>query len=369
MKIAIESKTIKCTTRSFMKEHLVKRTINVIAFFSILFVSATAGEWPFSYLIPNTTAIKQINALECGAGSLAIAFDAVGPVINEREIVDVARTSSTGTYTFDIVRAGHFSELSAAQGAFYPNSIPAAGYTGRPLGYATFSHSAATSWMEEAKALVAQNIPVIMLMHFSPGVTENTDGHYRVLVGYNDVSGIAIFQDPWQRDNNHRENPDGTISFPYADVIQMWSITEGLTNQSYFGSIAIPLRVTVTSKGALQQGKIISINARIEYPCFAPFDCSAFPASHSSATIELPPCLTLAADQSLTQSLGSISAGTIVSVSFKAVVTGICSGSTVTVTASGLVSGSVPDAPWQGNVLYPTYSYTDRIGGRGALVF
>jgi hypothetical protein len=338
-----------------------------IEFISLLFVSSFAGERLSSYLIPNTTAIKQINALECGAGSLAIAFDAAGPEINEREIVDVGRTSSTGTYTFDIVRAGLFSELSAAQGLFYPQSAPLAGYSGRPLGYATFGHSAAANWLEEAKDLVARNIPVIMLMHFSPG--GSADGHYRVLVGYDDVAELATFQDPWQRDNNRLENPDGTISFTYSDVIQMWSITEELTNQSFFGSITIPWKVSVTSKGPMQQGKPISINARIEYPCFLPFEGSSFPATQSSVAIELPSCLTLADGQSPTQSLGSIPAGAVVTVCFKAVVTGNCPGGTVVVTASGLVSGSVPDAPWQGNVLYPAYGYTDRIGGRGVLVF
>lgn len=73
----------------------------------------------------------------CGDGSLESVFDYWGPDINQKAIANVARSSSIGTWAFDIRRAGHFSELSAAQGNYFPHKINS-GVRQRPLGYAAF---------------------------------------------------------------------------------------------------------------------------------------------------------------------------------------------------------------------------------------
>ena len=91
----------------------------------------------------------QINGLACGDGALESVFDYYGPDIDPKAIADVARTSSIGTYSFDLLRTGHFSALSSARGRFYPHAAPVAGFVERPVGYAAFSHQAEQPWWAE----------------------------------------------------------------------------------------------------------------------------------------------------------------------------------------------------------------------------
>jgi hypothetical protein len=67
--------------------------------------------------------------------------------------------------------------------------------------------------------------------------------------------------------------------------------------------------------------------------------------------------------------LGPLSAGGTAVVSWEVLANGNLKGDAVSVTASGLISGSVPEAYWAGGVVYyPAYSYQDAIGGIGTLV-
>lgn len=62
--------------------------------------------------------------------------------------------------------------------------------------------------------------------------------------------------------------------------------------------------------------------------------------------------------------IGGLSASKSCTVSWKIKIEKDGTGSTITVSAGGTVSGSVPEANWKGNgVYYPPYSYTDGIGG------
>ena len=81
-----------------------------------------------------------------------------------------------------MVRTGHFSHLSAANGSFFPHNAPVAGFMGRPLGYASFSYSSDKFWFSELKGLIAADIPVLLLIKYAPNATA---GHYRIIVGYN----------------------------------------------------------------------------------------------------------------------------------------------------------------------------------------
>ena len=80
---------------------------------------------PSSHMIANVPWHQQMNGLFCGEGVLEGVYDYYGPDINQKEIADVARSSSAGTWSFDMVRAGHFSSMSSAQGRFFPHEVPA----------------------------------------------------------------------------------------------------------------------------------------------------------------------------------------------------------------------------------------------------
>jgi hypothetical protein len=60
---------------------------------------------------------------------------------------------------------------------------------------ASMAHAAQAPWLEQAKDLVAQDFPVIMLMMWTP--VAGSGNHYRVMIGYDDVAGTVTFVDPW----------------------------------------------------------------------------------------------------------------------------------------------------------------------------
>jgi len=75
-----------------------------------------------------------------------------------------------------------FIFLSSAVGDLYPDVTPINGFPGHQLGYAAFDYDSQTPWLDDLKVLVASNIPVICLTHYSH---EDPGGHFRVVVGYN----------------------------------------------------------------------------------------------------------------------------------------------------------------------------------------
>ncbi len=338
--------------------------IAISLLFSFLIVQAAcAAGLPTRHLISNVPPFDEITGLNCGPAAIESVFAYAGTDISQREIANVARTSSIGTYVYDIVRTGHFSALSAAQGRLFPPDVPLAGFSARGLGYAAFGHSQATPWLDQAKALVAQDIPVIMLMLFSPDPASG--GHYRVLVGYDDTKGEAYFIDPWGRSLKHATNPDGTITWSYADLITAWNYPAYGSPQPYFGAVLLPWRVTLATAGRMAVGAQLTFTATAEYPCPAPFECRSVPARDSTLVLSLPPGLRLLRGSEETM-LGNLPAGAKATARWTVLVEQPTS-APVTATASGLVSGYVPAAVWAGGqVYYPPYSYTDRIGGKAS---
>lgn len=316
----------------------------------------------------------QINGLACGDGALESVFNYYGPDIDPKAIADAARTSSIGTYRFDLVRAGHFSHLSSAQGRFYPQAAPTAGFVERPVGYAAFSHHADQPWFTELKALLAADIPVTLLMSYAADGTGG--GYYRVAVGYDDRVGVMYFIDPWGRYLRYLPppNPPGLIAWTYADVASGWNYQDSSMYGSdlpYFGVAILPWTVDVRVSGKPQPGGTVKVTALVNYPCPNPFDCTAFPAENATATLELPDGITIPPHESLTVSLHTMAAGTTQSVSWQVDLSDtLAAGTAIGVRAQGTVSGSVPAAPWQGQgVVYPAYTYTDDIGGQGHFTF
>jgi len=314
---------------------------------------------PPAFMITNVPWHQQITALSCGDGALETVFDYWGPDINQKEIVNVAESSSSGTYPPDIVRAGQFSYLSNAQGRLFPNIGPYGGYQERHLGYAAFSHTSTEPWFSDLKALIANDIPVIVLMSYSPSGGE---GHYRVVIGYDDSTGLIYFSDPWGRDLNHLTDWTGVISWSYSDFLMGWDYTGTYTEQPYFGAVIIPWAIDVTPSGN-------KIRVTVKYPCPAPFDCTQYPAENPGVNIVLLDGMTQVSSF-IGVPLGTIHAGGSSTVT---VPRGAGTVTAVSVSAWGIISGWVPEVHWQGQgqgqaVSYPAYKYTDAIGGTRTVV-
>ncbi len=353
-----------------MKGERIKKRVSVISAVAIIIVSFFLGmseakalpqtELPSTHIIEDVSWHQQFNALSCVAGALEIVFDYFGPDIDQKEIMNVARTSSMGTWTPDVVRTGHFSYLSNAAGSFFPSVGPYGGFEERQLGYAAFSYTSYDFWLDELKALVADDIPVIVLMNYYP---TGGGGHYRVVIGYDDNEQCIYFTDPWGRDLNHLIDWTGVIRWSYSDFQMGWNYSEYGAAKPYYGAVILPWHVSVDLKGSTTPGSTITVTANIEYPCPQPFDDSQFPAEDCQAKISFPEEMTLISNSAIT-SLGTISAGTNTKVSWKFACNSDAAGKSISVGAWGLVSGSVPEAQWQGQaVYYPAYSYVDAIGG------
>jgi hypothetical protein len=327
-----------------------------------------AGSLPASHMIPNVPWHEQMNGLFCGPGSLEIVFDYWGPDIAQKPIADVARSSSIGTWCQDILRAGHFSCLSAAQGRFFPGEAPTAGFPERPLGYAAFAHAAESLWLDDLKGLLAADIPVILLMHYGPDSTSG--GHYRVAIGYDDLQGLVYFSDPWGRDLRYVPGLPGVLAWTYDELETGWNYVAYGTPLPFHGVAILPWEVDVRVKGKPRPDSTITVTALVHYPCPRPFDSTEFPAQNATATITLPAGWSLEAGGSATVDLGPLPAGTVQTASWQVRVGPVITGATVTVSASGLISGAVPEARWEGEgVAYPPYGYTDLIGGTGSTTF
>jgi hypothetical protein len=319
---------------------------------------------PASHMIANIPFHAQLNGLSCGAGSLEMVFDYWGPDIDQKEIMNVARTSSDGTWTPDIARTGQFSSLSSAMGNFFPNVGPSAGFVERGLGYAAFGFSSERFWLPELKALIANDIPVIVLMNYYP---TGGGGHYRVVMGYDDSQGLVYFIDTWGRDTLHLNDWTGILPWTYADFQSGWNYAEYGTAHPYFGVVVMPWTVDLSVKGKQTAGSTFTVTASITYPCPKPFDSTLFPASDAFAGISLPTGMTLVGAPARAL-LGTMVAGTTSTVTWTVHSDQNCHGSVISVTAGGLVSGHVPDAWWTGQMnYYPAYDYTDIIGGVGSL--
>lgn len=352
-----------------MKNISIRKVILVVTAALLCCAAATAAQGdsglPPAHMIANVPWHQQQNGLFCGEGALEIDYDYWGADIDQKEIADVARTSSSGTWTYDMVRAGQFSYLSAAQGRFFPHDAPAAGYPERPLGYAAFSKSGDRFWLPELKALIAADVPIIVLTTFEP---TSGIGHYRVAMGYNDTERAVYLSDPWGRDEKHKTNETGIIRWTYDEFQSGWNYSAAGEGHPYFGMIALPWKVDVDARRRPgDDGSVITITARVTYPCPTPFDQTQFPARDCEANLTLPEGMSLLSG-STEVSLGEMKAGSTESASWRARIEGPVKGKSIEVEAKGIVSGHVPEARWTGeSVSYPAYDYTDAIGGEGSL--
>jgi hypothetical protein len=271
----------------------------------------------------------QINGYYCGPAALEEVFDYYGPDIPQAEIAAAARTTPEGTYTFDMVRAAHFSNLSTSAGKV--SSVSINGYTARKLGYAALEYGGMT--VEELKSVIVAGYPVIVL----------TTWHFRVAVGY-DTTHI-IFQDPYY---------GYMYTMTYEDFSMDWDYS------GHWALLVSPWHVEISSLNNVLVGDEFDVTATVTYPWTEPFYPYWPQATAINATIALPPGLSLASGESTQKTLEipSLAPGQSFTVTWS-VESQAVGNYRMDVEAEGLVQGFVPPLYPR----YPEYTYEDRIGG------
>jgi len=302
----------------------------------------TVGEEHFI----NVPFYYQVKTYYCGPAALQMVFDYFGENVSQFEIAEVARTVPYVTYTDELRRAAHFSNMSTSMGSEMVENIT--GYSARKLGYAAFEMFGMT--LDDLKALINRDFPVILLMRWVP---EEPYGHYRVAVGYNATH--IFLHDPW---NNVRWGGDyGGPYLPmnYTFFNEMWDYS------GHWGLFVSPWNVKVEVPSNVYVGQSFTVTATVSYPCPPKTPIYIYEASSCNATIILPEGLVLAEGESPTKNLGVIYAGNNVQ-AFWRIKAEHPGNYSIMVEAEGIISGYVGGKPDVG----PDYEYEDRIGGYGS---
>jgi hypothetical protein len=273
-------------------------------------------------------------------------FDYYGENISQFEIANVARSIGDpvySTFTDELLRAAHFSNVSTSKGGEIPQNIT--GYTLRKLGYAAFENYGMN--LPQLKSYVDQDKPLILLMWYSG---YHHSGHFRVVTGYNETH--IFLHDPWNNITWGGAYGGPNLALNYTAFLDRWE---------YSGNWALytaPWNISVTAPAYIKPQTPFQINATITYPQSLPNAPHNYTASSCNATITLPANLTIAQGEvsKKTLGMGSLQAGATKTTSW--MLTANSSGTyTISIEAEGLVSGSVGT-----HYNYTAYDYTDRIG-------
>jgi hypothetical protein len=284
----------------------------------------------------------QIKSYYCGPACLEMVFDYFGPNIIQPEIADVAATdySFGGTFTDDMRRASHFSNLSTSVGNEMVNNIT--GYTNRTIGYAAFENyfSSATDLID----LIDAGYPIIVLQGQSWG-------HFRVVIGYN-KNGATI--------NSFITHDPLSSSFcriNYDTFMDLWSYSGN------WGLFVHPWEITISAPTKVVVNSTFTLSASVEYLCPSSFDDNSYTASMCNATIQLPPGFSLSPGESPSKKLflGEIQSGDTETIQWRVVAETLDTQGFISINAGGFISGETSYPP------VPPYSYTDRIGGSGGI--
>lgn len=294
----------------------------------VIIINAKTQAQPSQAYIP-VPHHSQIKSYYCGPAALEMLFDFYGPEISQTEIADVARTSPSGTYTCDMVRAAHFSNISTSLGK--ESALNFTGYTPRKLGYATFECGGMT--IDDLKSLILAGYPIIVL----------TTWHFRVVVGYG--STYIIFQDSLY-------GSDYTMTYSNFDADWDYS--------GHWGLFVSPWKVEVSNVRNVLLGDVFNVTATITYPWAPPFQKYQYPASFANATIKLPEGLALVPGETSTKVIGTgyLIGGDSAEVTWTVQAQSL-GGYVISVEAEGKVIGYVPPIPYYDF----GYEYEDRIGG------
>jgi len=284
----------------------------------------------------------QTNEYYCGPAALEMVFDYYGGDILQIEIADVARTHPYVTFTDELRRAAHFSNLSTSLGDELPHSI--SGYSARRVGYVAFEQWGLT--IDDLKTLVDEGEPLIVLMWWTPS---KVYGHYRVVLGYNETH--IIMHDPWNKDSWGGKYGGANTTMTYSLFLDLWEYSGN------WGLWIHPWVVELQLPSTVAKGDDFEVIADITYPCSKLSSLADYPAFYCKATIELQEGLELALGETAQHSLGSIAAGDSLQTAWSiyADENGFYN---ISVTATGIVEGLVA-----AHETYPFYSYEDEIGG------
>ncbi len=290
----------------------------------------------------------------CGPAALHMVFDYYKMGVTQFEIAEVARSYPWTTYTDELRRASHFSNVSVSMGSEMP-TLDIAGYFARKIGYAAFEQWGMT--LDDLRTLIDNGFPVIVLTWYSPS---HGSGHFRVIIGYNETH--IFVHDPWNNVEWGGSYGGSMLALENAVFLDLWDYSY------YWGLLVSPWQVNVEVPSNLNEGETFTINATVMYPCPSPFSTTEYPASSSNVTIILPRGLSLVSGETAKKRLetGFLSAGESAKVSWnvRADNPGIF---TVTVEAQGIIEGDVSQKT--DPTYLPNYSYEDCIGGVGECNF
>jgi uncharacterized protein YvpB len=293
----------------------------------------------------------------CGPASLEMVFDYYGEDINQSEIADVARTIGDpvdSTFTDELLRAAHFSNLSTSGGEEIPDKN-ITGYTLRKLGYAAFENQGMD--LTQLKSYIDEDKPLILLMWYSG---YHVFGHYRVVIGYNETH--VLLHDPYNNITWPARYGGPNLAFNYTYFLDLWSYSGNwaLYTSPWEINVSAP---TYVSLGTLWNPKVpFQINATIAYPQPLPNALNNYTASSCNATIILPADANMSLVQGETpkKTLGTgfLQAGANSTVSWMLMANSSIA-CNITVEVEGLISGSVG-----AHYNYTAYGYSDRIGAK-----
>jgi len=302
----------------------------------------TVGEEHFI----NVPFYYQVKTYYCGPAALQMVFDYFGENVSQFEIAEVARTVRYVTYTDELRRAAHFSNMSTSMGSEMVENIT--GYSARKLGYAAFEMFDMT--LDDLKALINSDFPVILLMRWVP---EEPYGHYRVAVGYNATH--IFLHDPWNNVKWGGDYGGPYLPMNYTFFNEMWDYS------GHWGLFVSPWNVEVEAPSNVYVGQSFTVTATVSYPCPPQTPIYIYEASSCNATIFSPEGLVLAEGESPTKNLGVIYASNTTQTSWRIKVEHPGNFS-ILVEAEGIISGYVGGKLDVG----PGYHYEDRIGGYGS---
>ena len=302
---------------------------------------------PSAHTIDGVPYYRQYTGQSCGYACLEMIFDYYGADIPQQEIIAVeGRLSELPGYIVGFVREAHFSDESTSAGLYHGTYID--GYEERGMGYAAFRYSSETPWLDQLKAIVAQDYPVMVNQFMELG---DEWPHWRLVIGYDDDSGEIIVNDPWDRgDTELTEN----MRIDYDDFVELWKYDAdfGLPNT---GTIVLPWAVSIEVPSSVSVGSEFTVTAKAKYICPEPFDDSQYTASEVMATISLPTGFDLVEGEVAEQPMGVLSAGDECEASWQAVATESAADGDIIVAFDGIIEGV--DAFGS--------TYEDRIGGTG----
>lgn len=295
-------------------------------------------------LILNVPWHYQINSYYCGPAALQMIFDYYGSNVPQEEIAEVARTYEEydGTFTENLRRAAHFSELSYSLGLVIEGSIN--GYAKRKIGYVAFETNLNnTSYLRK---LIDEGYPLLIITWSSPS---QLGSHFRVVIGYklNADNSIRefILNDPALGPNYY---------MPYQEFVDLW------ISHSNWTLFTCPWTIEILSPKRVRIGSNFSILAEIRYPCPEYFNNKEYIASNCIAGISLPKGFKLAPSENTTKTIsnGSFQGGETTIVQWNVSSGSVNDRKKISIQVYGKISGRVPEYG-----ILRKYSYNDNIGG------